>query len=119
MPCLCFGDFNEILSVEEKLRGAPRSQQQMEAFQNIINKCGFKDMGYSGFDFTWCNQQEGDNRVYLRLDRVLATLRWMEHFPNVRVKHLEDTTFDHCPILLADSNTFQRCGKRRFFFEAI
>ena len=119
LPCLCFGDFNEILSVEEKLRGAPRSQQQMEAFRNIINKCGFKDMGYSGFDFTWCNQQEGDNRVYLRLDRVLATPRWTEHFPNVRVQHLKDTTFNHCPILLADSNTFQRCGKCRLFFEAI
>ena len=56
LPCLCFGNFNEILSVEEKLRGASRSQQQMEAFRNIINKYGFKDMGYSGFDFTWCNQ---------------------------------------------------------------
>lgn len=87
LPWLCFSDFNKILFAEEKSGGAPRSQQQMEAFRNIINKFGLKDMGYSRFDFTWCNQQKGDNRVYLRLDRALATPRWMEHFPNVRVQH--------------------------------
>ena len=43
----------------------------------------------------------------------------MEHFPNVRVQHLEDTTSDHCPLLLADSNAFQKHGKRKFLFETI
>ena len=56
LPWLCFGDFNEITSVDEKLGGALRNQHQMNAFQNIIHKCGFKDLGYSGFEFTWCNQ---------------------------------------------------------------
>ena len=53
------------------------------------------------------NQQEGDNRVYLRLDRTLATSNWLEHFSNIKVQHLEDTMLDHCPLLLADSNTFK------------
>ena len=75
-------------------------------------------MGYSGFKFTWCNQQEGNDRVYLRLDKSLATPGWIKHFSNIRVQHLEETTSDHCP-LLADSNSFQKCGKCRFFFEAI
>ena len=35
------------------------------------------------------------------------------------MQHLEDTTSDHCPILLTDSNSNHGCGKRRFFFEAI
>lgn len=43
----------------------------------------------------------------------------MEHFPNVRVQHLDCTTSDHCPILIADSINSQRRGKCRFFFEAI
>lgn len=116
---LCVGDFNKILSAEENLRGASRPQQQMEAFRNIVNKCGFKDMGFSGVEFTWCNQQEGDNRVYLRLDKAITTLDWLEHFPNVKVQHLEDTTSDHCPLLLADSNTIERRGKHRFLFKAI
>ena len=91
----------------------------MEAFRNTIHKCGFKDLGFSGFEFTWCNQQEGSDRVYLRLDRALATPEWIEHFTNVRVQHLEDTTSDHCPLLLADSHALHKRGKRRFLFEAI
>ncbi|XP_030945823.1 uncharacterized protein LOC115970311 [Quercus lobata] len=119
LPWLCFGDFNEIISVEEKLGGAPRPQNQMEAFRNIIHRCGFKDLGFSGFEFTWCNQQEGSDRVYLRLDRAFATPDWIEHFTNVRVQHLEDTTSDHCPLLLADSHALNKRGKRGFLFEAI
>ena len=119
LPWLCFGDFNEIISADEKRGGAPRPQRQMDAFRNIINKCGFKDLGYSGFDFTWCNQQEGSDRIYLRLDRAFATLDWIGHFSNIRVQHLDETTSDHCPLLLADSVSSQKRGKRRFFFEAI
>nr|XP_023881476.1 uncharacterized protein LOC111993880 [Quercus suber] len=91
----------------------------MEAFRNIIHKCGFKDLGFLGFDFPWCNQLEGNDRVYLRLDRAFATPGWIEHFSNVRVQHLEDTASNHCPLLPSDSNAFQKRGKRIFFFEAI
>ena len=119
LPWLCFGDFNEILSQEEKSGGALRPQHQIEAFKDIVSKCEFIDLVFSGFNFTWCNQREGYDRVYLRLDRALATQDWLEHFPRARVQHLEDTTSDHCPILLTDSNSTHGRGKRRFFFEAI
>ena len=55
----------------------------------------------------------------MRLDRALVTPNWLEYFPNVRVQHLEDTTSNHCTLLLADSNTLQRCRKHKFFLEAI
>ena len=55
MPWLCFGDFNEIVSVEEKLGGVQRSQYQMDAFREAIQQCRFKDLGYCGPEFTWCN----------------------------------------------------------------
>ena len=119
LPWLYFGDFNEILSQEEKSGGALRPQYQIEAFRDIVSKCEFIDLDFSGFNFTWCNQREGYDRVYLRLDRAFATQDWLEHFPRVRVQHLEDTTSDHCPILLTDSNSTHGRGKRRFFFEAI
>ena len=55
LPWICFSDFNEILSIEEKSSGPLRSQGQMDNFRNVVNRCGFKDMGYVGPDFTWCN----------------------------------------------------------------
>ena len=56
LPWLCFGDFNEILSRKEKLGGASRPQQRMDSYRNVVDRCNFKDMGYCGPDFTWCNQ---------------------------------------------------------------
>ena len=53
------------------------------------------------------------------MDRALESPEWVEHFTNIRVQHLEDTTSDHCPLLLADSHALHKRGKRRFFFEAI
>ena len=37
LPWLCFGDFNEIVSVEEKLGGALRLQKQMDDFREVIH----------------------------------------------------------------------------------
>ena len=47
-----FGDFNEIVSVEEKLGGVQRSQKQMDDFREAIHHCRFKDLGYCGHEFT-------------------------------------------------------------------
>ena len=119
LPWLCFGDFNEILLMSEKLWGAMRSQKQMEGFREVVNFCGFKDLGYSGPDFTWFNMQEGDSRVYLRLDRAFATDDWIHQFNGVRVFHLIDSTFDHCALLITDKTTPNQPRKRRFHFEAM
>ena len=52
----------------------------MYGFRKVVDYCGFQDLGYIGFDFTWCNMQEGENRKYLRLDRAFATLEWTRKF---------------------------------------
>ena len=51
-PWLCFRDFNEILTMGEKMGGARRHQKQMKDFCDAINKCGFKDLGV---DIPFCN----------------------------------------------------------------
>lgn len=92
----------------------------MDRFREVVNACGFKDLGYmeySGPDFTWCNMQEGENRIYLRLDRALATNDWISYFNGTRVHHLVDSTSDHCALLIADSIAVQPSRKHRFHFE--
>ena len=75
----------------------------MDRFREVVNTCGFKDLGYCGPDFTWRNMQEGINRTYLRLDRALATNDWISYFSGTRVVHLVDSTSDHYALLIADS----------------
>ena len=118
-PWFCCGDFNEILFMNEKARGVLCSQSQMDSFCQIVNLCGFKDLGYCGPNYTWCNMQEGCNKILLRLERALATSEWLEHFKDLRVHHLVDSNSDHC-ILLTTSSHFPVCKqKRRFHFEAM
>jgi len=40
------GDFNEILRVEEKQGWLGRPKRQMQGFQNALDYCGLKDLGY-------------------------------------------------------------------------
>ncbi|XP_030946656.1 uncharacterized protein LOC115971101 [Quercus lobata] len=89
----------------------------MDGFREVVNVCGFKDLGYSGSDFTWCNMQEGENRVYLRLDRAFATNDWINHFNGTRVLHLVDSISDHCALLIANSLVVQPPQTRRFHFK--
>ncbi|XP_075654852.1 uncharacterized protein LOC142625021 [Castanea sativa] len=119
IPWFCCGDFNEILSMNEKAGGVLRSQCQMDSFRQVVNLCGYKDLGYCGPDFTWCNMKEGCDRILLRLDRALATSNWLGHFKEVKVYHLVDTTSDHCILLTTNSSSPDCKRKRRFHFEAM
>ena len=96
-----------------------RSQWQMEGFKSAVDSCGVKNLGYIGPHFTWCNMQEGKDRVYLRLDRALATQNWIDKYKEARVHHIVDLTSDHFALLVLDSFIPQHLRKRRFHFKAM
>lgn len=53
LPMLMFGDFNETLGMNEKDVGAMRGERQINAFQEAIEDCVCRDLGYRGNIFTW------------------------------------------------------------------
>ena len=63
----CFRDFNELLEVEDKKGGAPRAHNLMQAFRDVLNYCGFVDLGYSDLDFTRHGRRRGE-LIWERLD---------------------------------------------------
>ena len=82
---------------------------------------GLKDLVFNGFPFTWCNRRLGDQNVWVRLDRGLATMDWILRFPTSRIHHLDSFHSDHKPILLiseSKSKLFYRKGQP-FRFEAM
>ena len=68
IPWGFLGDFNETIRVEEKQGWLDRPERQMQGFRDEIDFCGFKDLGFNGFPFTWCNRRPGDQNVWVRLD---------------------------------------------------
>ena len=87
LPWLCVGDFNEITKAEEKKGGAPRQERQMREFRSALDFCGFRDLGFVGPPFTWCNKHFEGEMIWIRLDRGVATPSWFELFPTVRLPH--------------------------------
>lgn len=99
-PWLCIGDYNEILSSEEKDGCLPRPEHLMQNFRSTLLYCGLIDMGFTRNIFTWENEQEGEAFVHERLDRACASLEWCQLFPHSRMTHLIASYSDHVPILL-------------------
>ena len=72
MRCLqCASGFNEILRAHEKLGGVPRVDAEMRAFHEVVDKCGFMDLGFVGQKYTWKGKHMG-GMVLERLDQALA-----------------------------------------------
>ena len=99
--------------------GAQRSQRQMNEFRETIHQCKLKDLGCCGPDFTWCNMQKGESRMFLRLDRALATLEWIDHYKDIKVHNLVESTSNHCALLIFDATIQKHPNRRRFQFEAM
>lgn len=82
----------------------------MEGFRNIVERCQFNDLGYSGNIFTWFTTRGGGIKV--RLDRALGTQAWFDLFSRFRLQHLNKTSSDHVLILLIWDGRCISQGKR-------
>ncbi|XP_062104124.1 uncharacterized protein LOC133815283 [Humulus lupulus] len=99
LPWLVLGDFNDILHKDERI-GVKVKYSKSVAFQQCIEKCNLEDVKFIGNFFTWTNKQQGDDRIYSKIDRVLANQRWLDHYTAAEVIFLNEGMFDHCPAML-------------------
>jgi len=81
LPWLVGGDLNEIFCHCEKAGGPLRSQAHIDAFKDAFLDNDLHDLGFSGYDYTWCNNREGGEIVEERLDRFYASTEWSIQFP--------------------------------------
>lgn len=72
----------------------------MQLFRDMIDECGFMDLGFMGNRFTWSKHFVVGNPIWERLDRGLANDTWFLKFPGTIVHHLQCTSLDHYPLLI-------------------
>lgn len=114
LPWLCAGDFNEILLSHEKLGGALRSETTMREFREVVDDCGFMDLGYVGKKYSW-RGKSGDHMVLERLDCALAIHSWLALNPATRVQCIRSKVSDHYPIVINPEGVANRpCKPFRF-----
>jgi exonuclease III len=111
-PWCLFGDFNIIRYPRERL-GCQNFSQGMLDFSEFIDSQHLVDLALEGGLYTWCSGS--DQPSMSRIDRVLVSPDWEEHFPDVSQKLLPRPLSDHSPILV-EAGGMSR-GKSSFKFE--
>ncbi|XP_027169490.1 uncharacterized protein LOC113769223 [Coffea eugenioides] len=103
MPAIFLGDFNVIVGANEKKGGRPFRARESEPFLSFMEGAELTDLGFSGSQFTWCNNRWGRAMVWKCLDRVLVNQDWLSLGVNTTVAHLNRVASDHSPLLLSCS----------------
>ena len=117
LPWVLLGDFNDMLSDDEKLGGLPVNRTHISAFRNCMDKCGLIDLGFHGLYFTWTNESPvWQTTIKEQLNRGLGNAEWLMLFPTTEIHHLFRVKSDHCPILLK-TDPFERKPSKPFRFE--
>ncbi|XP_056697592.1 uncharacterized protein [Spinacia oleracea] len=96
---IIMGDFNAIMNMEDRVGAAVRTADIMPMRQ-CMARCKLTEVKTMGRHFTWTNKQEGVDRVFSRIDRVLANEAWGDLFDGAEATFLPEGTFDHCPMIL-------------------
>ena len=111
-PWCVGGDFNEILSPNERSRGG-RISNSMRRFADVLNELGLRDLPLQGGHYTW---QGGSNgRSMSRLDRFLVSPDWESQCNKVIQRRLPRPVSNHFPIMLDSEGV--RTGPSPFRFE--
>ncbi|XP_060974657.1 uncharacterized protein LOC115696494 [Cannabis sativa] len=106
------GDFNEIVSKEERI-GKKVKYSEATDFIECVNCCQLEDIKFRGSYFTWSNKRQGNERIWSKIDRVLANKKWMDLYPNAEAVFMVEGLFDHTPVIVSIYPEIRR-GKSPF-----
>jgi len=70
----------------------------MQLFREVMDKCGFIDLGFVGSQFTWQKHFTDGHSIWKRLDKALANNEWMLRFVDSRVHHLSAISSNYNPL---------------------
>ncbi|XP_040991189.1 uncharacterized protein LOC121238375 [Juglans microcarpa x Juglans regia] len=118
-PWLITGDFNIIVSDEERQGGRPRPLVAMEEFNFWIHSCGLLELKYLGKRFSWCNGHVGRDRSWARLDRSLVVQNFVQAFPDSFMRYLPRTSSDHALMVISLEKNVAKYGPSPFQFQQI
>ncbi|XP_074314350.1 uncharacterized protein LOC141649563 [Silene latifolia] len=98
VPWLCFGDFNVVLNIDERLGSSHVQVADIDEFSQCIDNCSLVDHPATGCHFTWNNKQ-GDGLRWAKLDRILVSPQWFASFRSTAT-FLNAGVSDHSPCLV-------------------
>ncbi|KAF8401226.1 hypothetical protein HHK36_012155 [Tetracentron sinense] len=116
VPWLLTGDFNDILTNDEKEGGKVREQYKMQSFQQMVSQARLIEIEAKGPAFTWCNHRQSGQFIQARLDRAMGNPEWCRMLPDALVFNLDDIGSDHRPVIMLPQPTLFPPTRRPFRF---
>ena len=93
------GDYNNVLNLEDRI-GSAVTLDEVGEFRQCVRDCKLMEFQMSGPFFTWSNKQEGDHRVFYKIDIVFVNDVWMDTFVNCCAEFLTEGIFNLCPCVI-------------------
>ncbi|KAL2905781.1 DNA repair protein RecO [Bienertia sinuspersici] len=95
-PWLLLGDINCVLNTEECIGSNVRISEMLPG-RKCFKACGLIDIPFGGNFFTWSNKQAGEDRVFSKIDRVMANKEWLDTYDKANALFLTEGVSDRCP----------------------
>lgn len=95
---ILLGDFNELLTPEDKTGGNPINPNQCTRLPNFLAATSAIPINCTSQSFSWKSKQH--TGLYQRLDRAVAHDSYLDHFPRTSFNYGTFTISDHAPIFL-------------------
>ncbi|XP_062109882.1 uncharacterized protein LOC133821750 [Humulus lupulus] len=99
-PWLIMGDFNAVFNFDDRVGGRSISSAELVDSNAWLAMSHLVSIKRIGSNFTWSNKQDGEDRIYSRIDHVFINEDWIDELPNsIAEFHWEDYS-DHCFCLI-------------------
>ncbi|XP_062103567.1 uncharacterized protein LOC133814648 [Humulus lupulus] len=99
-PWLILGDFNAAFNPNDRRGGRCILKKEIEDARSWLDLDLVEELSLLGTCYTWSNNQEGDNRIYSKLDRVFVNEDWLDIFPSIIAAACWEVSSDHCVVIL-------------------
>ncbi|XP_057485879.1 uncharacterized protein LOC130772160 [Actinidia eriantha] len=102
VPWMILGDFNNVLSNDEKVNRLPVTSYATRDFRNCCYDTDISDLSSSGVFYTWSN-----NSIWCKLDRAMINRKWVLDGPIAQARYdFPGKLSDHSPciVTLFDDN---------------
>lgn len=96
----CVGDFNELLSQQEKDGLRPQHQNRIDLFREFLSSCELMDLDMKGCKFTWTSNPRNGFITREKLDKALVNWSWRQDHPHAMAIALPIISSYHSPIIL-------------------
>ena len=119
LPWLLLGDFNEVLSGEDKFRGRSINLNRALDFKDCLDSYNLLDLGFFGPKCTWSNRRQLSDLILERIDKCFANPSWRFLFPEALVTQLPRVFSDHYLVLLELANPPAMMRNKPFRFQSM